>query len=97
MKAPPCAFSEMVGKIQVLTLEVRTALSAEVLDARMRACFGAGGLGLNLEEEPTDRLTFTGGGGHVSATLRPDGGGTLLRIVTSGWAVQVKRFVNELP
>lgn len=97
MKAPPCAFNEIVGKIQVLTMEVRTPLPAEELDARLRACFGAGGLGLNLEEEPTDRLTFTGGGGHVSATLRPDGRGTLLRIATSGWAVPVKRFVTDLP
>ncbi len=97
MKVPPCPFNAIVGKIRMLSLEVRTALSAGELDKRLRECFGTGGLGLNLEEEPTDRLTFTGGGGHVSATLRPDGGGTLLRIVTSGWAVQVKRFVNELP
>ncbi len=97
MKAPPCAFNEIIGKIQVLTLEVRTSLPAGELDSRLRACFGAGGLGLDLQEEPTGRLTFTGGGGHVSATLRPGGGGTLLRIATSGWAVPVRRFVTGLP
>jgi len=97
MKAPPCAFNEIVGKIQVLTLEVRTALSAEELDARMRACFGAGGLGLDLEEETAGRLRFGGGGGHVTAAFRPDGDRTLLRISTSGWAEPVKRFVTGLP
>jgi len=97
MKAPPCAFNEIVGKIQVLTLEVRTPLPAGELDARLRACFGAGGLGLDLKEEPAGRLTFTSGEGHVSATLHPDGGGTLLRIATRGWAVPVKRFVTGLP
>jgi len=97
MKAPPCAFNEIVGKIQVLTLEVRTALPAEELGARLRACFGAGGLGLDLREEPPGSLLFEGGGGHVTATLHPEGGGTLLRISTSGWAVPVKRFVTGLP
>jgi hypothetical protein len=97
MKAPPCAFNEIVGKIQALTMEVRTPLPAEKLDARLRACFGAGGLGLDLEEESTGRLIFTGGEGRVSATFRSEGRGTLLRIATSGWAVPVKRFVADLP
>ena len=97
MKAPPCAFNEIVGKIQVLTLEVRTPLTAEDLGARLRACFGAGGLGMNLEEEPPGRLLFAGGGGHVTAILHPEGDWTLLRISTSGWAAPVKRFVADLP
>ena len=46
MKAPPCAFNEIVGKIGALTLEVRTPLPAEELEARLMAFFGAGGLGL---------------------------------------------------
>jgi hypothetical protein len=97
MKAPPCAFNEIVGKIQVLTLEVRTVLPAEELGTRLRACFGAGGLGLDLREEPPGSLLFEGGGGSVTATLHPDGSRTHLRIVTSGWAVPVKRFVTGLP
>jgi hypothetical protein len=96
MKAPPCAFNEIVGKIQVLSMEVRTPLPAEELDARLRACFGAGGLGLDCKE-PAGRLLFEGGGGHVTATLHREGDRTLLRISTSGWAVPVKRFVAELP
>ena len=40
MKAPPCAFNEIVGKIGALTLEVRTPLPAEELEARLMAFFG---------------------------------------------------------
>jgi len=97
MQAPPCAFNEIVGKIQVLTMEVRTPLPAEELDERLRACFGAGGLGLDLKEVPAGRLLFEGGGGHVTATFQREGDRTLLRISTSGWATPVKRFVDGLP
>ena len=97
MKATPCAFNEIVGKIGALTMEVRTPLPAEELEARLMAFFGAGGLGLDLEEEPAGRLHFEGGGGHVTAAFRPDGDRTLLRISTSGWAAPVKRFVTGLP
>jgi len=97
MKAPPCAFNEIVGKIRALSMEVRTPLPAGELCVRLRACFGAGGLGLDLEEEPAGRLHFEGGGGHVTAAFRPDGDRTLLRISTSGWAAPVKRFVTGLP
>ena len=97
MKAPPCAFNEIVGKIQVLTMEVRTPLPAEMLEARLRAFFGTGGLGLNGKAEPAGRLLFEGGGGHVTATLRREVDMTLLRISTGGLALQVKRFVDKLP
>ncbi len=97
MKAPPCAFSEIVGKIQVLTMEVHTALSMEELEAKLEGFFGAGGLGLDSREESADRLFFEGGGGHVTATLHTEGDRTLLRITTSGWTLQVKRFVDKLP
>jgi hypothetical protein len=97
MKAPPCAFNEIVGKIQSLTMEVRTPLSADELRARLSGFFGAGGLGLDIGEDPAGRLLFEGGGGHVTATLHREGDGTLLRISTRGWAAPVKRFVDGLP
>lgn len=97
MKAPPCAFNEIVGKIRALSMEVRTPLPAGELCVRLRACFGAGGLGLDLKEETAGRLRFGGGGGHVTAAFRPEGDRTLLRISTSGWAAPVKRFVTGLP
>ena len=97
MKAPSCPFNEIVGKVQMLNLEVRTALSREDIGARLTGYFGAGGLGLEPVETSPGRLHFEGGGGRVTATLHPEGGGMLLRIVTTGWALQVKRFVDELP
>ena len=97
MKGPPCAFNEIVGKIQVLSLEVRTPLEPAALGERLKDFFGRGGLGLAEAEECPGRWIFRGGAGHVTATLRPEGDGTRLRIVTSGWAVPVKRFVTELP
>jgi hypothetical protein len=97
MKAPHCPFNEIVGKIQVLTLEVRTALSMEEVLSRLKGFFGVGGLGLELKETHAGRLIFTGGGGHVTAAFCAEAEKTLLKIVTSGWAVQVKKFIDGLP
>jgi len=97
MKAPPCQFNEIVGKIKMLSMEVRTALSMEDLGERLRGFFGQGGLGLEIKEDCPGRMTFTGGGGTVTAAFRAEGGKTLLKIVTSGWAVPVKKFVTGLP
>ncbi len=97
MKAPSCPFNEIVGKIKMLNLEVRTALSEEEMSDRLRTSFGKGGLGLGVNVDCPGRLTFEGGGGYVAANFCREGNRTLLKIVTSGWAVQVKRFVTELP
>jgi len=97
MKASPCPFNEIVGKIKLLNLEVRTALSVEELERQLKEFFGTGGLGLEIKEECPGRLTFSGGGGHVTATFRAEAGATALRIATSGWAVQVKKFIDGLP
>jgi hypothetical protein len=97
MKAPPCPFNEIVGKIKMLSMEVRTSLSTEELADRLIEFFEQGGLGLELKEVAPGRLTFTGGGGTVTATFHAEGGKTLLKIMTSGWAVPVKKFVTGLP
>jgi hypothetical protein len=95
MKAPSCPFNEIVAKIKVLTLEVRTALSEDELSERLRIFFGTCGLGVKVD--CPGRLTFEGGEGYVAAHFHTEGSGTLLNIVTSGRALQVKRFVSELP
>jgi len=97
MKAPSCPFNEIVAKIKVLTLDVRTALSEDELSDRLRRFFGDGGLGLEVKVDGPGRLTFEGGGGYVAVKFCAEGARTLLKIVTNGWAVQVKRFVTELP
>ena len=97
MKAPPCQFDEIVGKIKMLNMEVRTALSVEELEIQLKKFFGKGGLGLEIKEECPGRLTFSGGGGHVTAAFCAEAEKTLLKIVTSGWAVPVKKFIDNLP
>ncbi len=97
MKAPSCPFNEIVAKIKMLTLEVRTALSEDELSERLRRFFGFGGLGLGVKADGPGRLTFEGGGGYVAVNFCAEGNRTRLKIVTNGWAVQAKRFVTELP
>jgi hypothetical protein len=97
MKAPPCQFNEIVGKIKVLSMEVRTCLSMDELAERLNGFFGKGGLGLALKEDCPGRVTFEGGGGHVTADFCAEAEKTLLKIVTSGWAVPVKKFIDKLP
>ena len=97
MKVPACPFDEIVGKIKMLSMEVRTSLSMEELGERLKGLFGKGGLGLALKEDCPGRMTFEGGGGHVTATFCAEAENTLLRIVTSGWTVPVRKFITELP
>jgi hypothetical protein len=97
MKAPPCQFNEIVGKIKVLSMEVRTALSPDELAERLKTFFGKEGLGLELKEDRPGCITFAGGGGYVSTDFCPEGEKTRLHIVTSERAVQVKTFVSGLP
>jgi hypothetical protein len=97
MKAPSCQFNEIVGKIKVLSMEVRTSLSMEELAGRLNEFFGKGALGLALKEDSPGRMSFEGGGGHVTAAFCAEAEKTLLKIVTSGWAVPVKKFIDNLP
>jgi hypothetical protein len=97
MKAPPCPFNEIVGKIKMLTLEVRTSLAEDGMSERLRNTFGKGGLNLEVKTDCPGRLTFEGSGGYVAAKFGVNNNGTRLKIATSGWALQVKRFVAELP
>jgi hypothetical protein len=97
MKAPPCPFNEIVGKIKVLSMEARTSLSMEELAERLNGYFGKGGLGLARKEDCPGRVTFEGCGGCVTADFCTGAGKTLLKIVTSGWAVPVKKFIDKLP
>jgi hypothetical protein len=97
MKALPCPFNEIVGKIKMLNMEVRTVLSVEELEKQLKEFFGTGGLGLEIKEEYPGRLIFSGGGGHVTATYCSEREKSLLWFVTSEWAAQVKKFIDKLP
>jgi hypothetical protein len=97
MKVPTCQFNRMLGKMKVLSMDVRTTLSPEELAERLKTFFGKEGLGLDVKEDRPGCITFAGGGGYVSADFCPEGEKTRLHIVTSERAVQVKTFVSGLP
>jgi len=75
MKVPPCPFNDIVGRIRMLNLEVRTVLCAEELDKRLRAFFGTAGLGLEIREEAPGRLTCTAAGVTSRRPFVPRGTG----------------------
>ena len=81
----------------MLNLEVRTKLSVEKVIHQLKRFFGKGGLGLDVTEETSQCLTFEGGGGHVTATICPDGTKTRINLVTQEWENQVKKFTSSLP
>jgi hypothetical protein len=81
----------------MLNLDVKTKLSQEEAMKQLKKFFGKGGLGLDVTEETPQCLTFEGGGGHVTATLCPEGGKICINLVTQEWENQVKKFASSLP
>jgi hypothetical protein len=81
----------------VLNLEVSTRLSQEDVIQRLKKFFGKGGLGLDVIEEAPQCVSFSGGGGHVTATLCSEEGRIRVTLVTQEWEYQVKKFASSLP
>jgi hypothetical protein len=50
---------------------------------------------LKLDEESSDCLNFSGGGGYVSAVLCPAGKKTEIDLVSQEWEYQVKEFAKK--
>ena len=78
-------------------LEATTKLNPEKVVERLKDFFGPGGLGLDLTDEAADCLTFSGGGGYVTADLRQEGGRTKVGLVTQEWEAQIDKFAAKLP
>jgi hypothetical protein len=81
----------------MINLDVRTKLKQEEVIERLKKSFGKGGLGLEITEETPQCLTFTGGGGYVTATLCSEEDKTRINLVTQEWDYQVKKFASGLP
>jgi hypothetical protein len=81
----------------MLNMECETKLSPEEVVGRLKAFFGKSGLGLSLQEESPQCLSFQGGGGYVSATVCPEGKKTRIDLVTQEWDHHVRRFCEDLP
>jgi len=94
MKAPPCRFDRMLGKMKMLSVEFRSDLKPEEIVERLKAYFERD-LGLDVTEEKPGCLTFEGGG-FVTASICEDKKKTKVRIVTREWAQKVRDFVSRL-
>jgi hypothetical protein len=82
--------------ITMLNMEVKSNLPPQKIIEKLKGFFGKGGLGLSLEDESSQCLSFHGGGGYVTATLCPDGKETRIDFVSQEWDVQVKKFASDL-
>lgn len=80
----------------MLNLELKTELSGQEAMQRLKQFFGSGGLGLVLTEEAESCLTFSGGGGYVTATLCEEKGQTRIDLETREWEYQVRQFTSSL-
>jgi hypothetical protein len=81
----------------MINLEGKTKLSSEEVKKRVKQFFGKGGQGLELTEEDPQCLTFSGGGGFVTATVCPEGGETKVNLLAQEWEYQSKEFLSSLP
>lgn len=80
----------------MLNLECRTGLSGEEVIRKLKDFFGSEGLGLDLTEETEACLTFSGGGGYVSAAICQDEGKIRIDLATREWEYQVRQFASHL-
>ena len=82
--------------MKMLRLEHKTRLSQDKIIARLKGYFGKEGLGLDLTEESAQCLTFTGGGGYVTASLCDEGNETRVDLISQEWEYHVRQFASDL-
>lgn len=80
----------------MIHLEGTSNLPPEEVLARAKKYFGRGGQGLELTEEGAACLTFTGGGGYVTASVCPEGKATKVDLASREWEHQVKEFLSKI-
>jgi hypothetical protein len=81
----------------MLNMECTTKLSSEEVVRKLKKFFGSGGLGLDLTEDAESCLSFSGGGGYVTATLCKEKERIRIDFTTREWEYQVKQFASDLP
>jgi hypothetical protein len=82
--------------MEMIHLEGKSRLGPEEVLDRAKKFFGKGGQGLELTEENASCLTFTGGGGYVTATVCLEGEQTKVDLVSQEWEYQVKEFLSKI-
>jgi hypothetical protein len=72
----------------MINIEGTTKLSEKEVMESLKKYFGKGGHGLEITEEQAACLSFSGGGGSVTATLCPEGEKTRVNLVAQEWEYQ---------
>lgn len=80
----------------MLNMSKETSLSPEEIKQKTRDYFGEKGLKLEVTEDEGDCLSFSGGGGYVTATVCSEEGKNRVDIVTQEWEYDVKEFLSRL-
>ena len=80
----------------MIRLEVKTKHSPEKTIEEAVAFFGPDGYGLEVKENMADHAFFTGGGGSVTITVKPEDNKTAVDIVSNEWDYQVQQFIDKI-
>jgi len=80
----------------MINLETESKLSIEEITKRAKSFFGKGGLGLEIVDESTECLNFTGGGGFVNVVICPTEGKNRVELQTREWENPVKQFASKI-
>ncbi|MDQ2742960.1 MAG: hypothetical protein M3Z66_11790 [Chloroflexota bacterium] len=75
---------------------MKTKRAPEEVLARAERFFGPGGLGLAVQSREPRSLTFEGGGGVVTVTIRPEVSGSEVEIASREWDPQAQKFMRSL-
>jgi hypothetical protein len=80
----------------MIHMEGKSGLAPEEVLGRAKKFFGKGGQGLDLTAENASCLTFTGGGGYVTASVCREGERTKIDLISQEWEFQVKEFLFQI-
>ncbi len=81
----------------MINLEKKVKINPLELMKKTKNFFGSGGQGLMIISENDCNITFQGGGGHLSVTLKEDDQGfTRVQIESREWDYQAKKFLAGL-
>lgn len=80
----------------MLNLQVRTKLTPKQVMERAQAFFGAGGLGLKMNNKSDNCVSFEGGGGGVEVTTCTDDEGTSVFLEARELVYQASEFAGEI-
>ena len=81
----------------MINIEGITILSEKEVIESLKKYFGKSGQGLEITEEDSSCISFSGGGGSVTATICPEEGKTKVSLIAREWEYQARQFLSQLP